>query len=98
VVKVDVDADRPLFEVIFINGLILYVRFNYFDEYSYQIQFSHDKDDRIRYDNYDPTWDVSTKPHHVHVRGKQEGVDSPMTGDPGHDMPFLIKELKHYLQ
>jgi hypothetical protein len=82
----------------FTNGIILYVRFNDFDEYAYHIQFSYAREDRIRYDNYDENWPVRTAPHHVHPRGSMDATDSMMNGDPSLDIPRLIKELLNYLQ
>lgn len=96
--KTDLDVDRPLFEIQFNNGLILYVRYNDFDEYSYHVQFSFAKEDRVRYDNYDENWPVTTAPHHFHPRNNKDATDTLMIGNPEQDMQRLVKELKNYLQ
>lgn len=76
-----------------LDGSKLYIRYNDFGEYSYQLDFSQKKDDRIRYDNFDDKWPVSSQPHHFHPRNGLEALESPMTGDPEHDMPLLIKVI-----
>jgi len=91
------DEDRPVISINFDNGINLYIRYNDYEEYSYQIMFSQDKYYRIRYDNYDDCWSLSTKPHHIHERGKKEAVESEMTGKPESDMPLLIEVLKIFL-
>ncbi len=84
----------------FFKGIGIYIRYNDFEEYSYQIVFSQEFLDRIRYDNYDEMWNVNSKPHHLHPRGKKAAFESPMNGEPKHDIPILLKELiekKNYL-
>lgn len=76
---------------MFTKGYNLYIRYNDFGEYSYQLQFSSKKHDRIRYDNFDDKWLVTTKPNHFHRRGEVKGVLSPMKGFPEHNIPILIK-------
>ncbi|MFW9988883.1 MAG: DUF6516 family protein [Candidatus Odinarchaeota archaeon] len=88
-----IDDERPFFKITFFKGLLLYIRYNDYDEYSYQLVFSQEPLDRIRYDNYDDMWKVKSRPHHVHLRGKQTAIKSPMNGDPNHDIPILIKEF-----
>ncbi|MFX0098985.1 MAG: DUF6516 family protein [Candidatus Hodarchaeota archaeon] len=95
--KEELDSNRPLLTISFTKGIKLYIRYNDFGEYSYQVQFSHVKDDRIRFDNYDTTWPTKTAPHHVHQVGTGDAIDSPMVGDPAKDMPHLIKMLKQNL-
>ncbi len=89
--------ERPVLTIEFVNGLILYIRYNDFDEYSYQLNFSNRKFDRIRYDNYDQQWKVNTAPHHLHRRGEKDAVESPMKGDPNSDMLELVKIIKPFL-
>ena len=72
---------------------ILYVKYNDYQEYSYQILLSHQGSKSIRYDNFDDRWDVSSRPNHVHMADKTV-VASPMNGDPVHDMPLLIKVIQ----
>jgi len=76
------------------SGVILYVKYNEFGEYGYQIIHSPRKNDFSRFDNFDDRWDVSTKPHHLHERGNRNVVASFMIGKPTHDIPTLIKYIK----
>lgn len=95
--EIILDDDRPILTIKFRKGFILYIRYNDFDEYSYQILFSQKKFDRIRFDNYDDKWNVSSKPHHFHPRNKQTALESRMIGKPGKDIPVLIQILKKLL-
>lgn len=95
--EIILNDDRPILTIKFRKGFILYIRYNDFDEYSYQILFSQKKFDRIRYDNYDDKWNVSSKPHHFHPRNKQTALESRMIGKPGKDIPVLIQILKKLL-
>ncbi len=88
-----VDDERPFLEISFFKGLILYIRYNDYEEYSYQLIYSQKPLDRIRYDNYDDMWNVKSKPHHFHPKGEKTAIESSMNGDPKHDMLILIKEL-----
>ncbi len=84
-----VDPKRPVFSIILQNGLNLSIRYNDFEEYSYQLFYSQAPLDRILFDNYDDRWEVASKPHHFHPRGKKVAEKSPMNGDPRHDIPLL---------
>ena len=88
-----IDDERPFLKITFFKGLVLYIRYNDYDEYSYQIVYSRELLDRIRYDNYDDMWKVKSKPHHFHSRGGQTATESPMNGDPKHDIPILLNEV-----
>ncbi len=92
-----VDEDRPILQLSFYAGIRLYIRYNPYGQYSYQVDFSKKLNDRIRYDNYDDTWPVSTRPHHLHPQYKKEAIESPMNGDLEHDIPFLIKKIGEFL-
>ena len=87
------DDERPILKITFFKGLVLYIRYNDYDEYSYQLVFSQEPLDRIRYDNYDDMWEVNSKPHHFHPRGEKIAFESSMNGDPKHDISILLKEL-----
>ena len=89
--------ERPVLKIEFVNSLVLYIRYNDFNEYSYQLNYSRNKYDRIRYDNYDRHWKISTTPHHLHERGKKNAIESPMKGIPLEDMRVLITILKPLL-
>lgn len=90
------DDERPLLIISFLKGFTLYLRFNDFDEYSYQINFSQKINDRIRFDNYDDRWPVSTHPHHLHPQNEKNAIESQMIGDPTHDIPILVKIIRKY--
>jgi len=72
IMNYSLSEERPVLTIIFYNGLILHIRYNDFEEYSYQLTFSSSKYDRIRFDNYDKNWKVSTTPHHLHKRGSKK--------------------------
>ncbi|MFX0113821.1 MAG: DUF6516 family protein [Candidatus Hodarchaeota archaeon] len=90
---IQIDDDRPLLKVAFLKGFILYIRFNDFNEYSYQLIFSQKPNDRIRYDNFDDRWQVNSRPHHLHPRNETIAVESPMQGNPEHDVPILVRMI-----
>lgn len=88
-----VDDERPFLKITFFNGKVLYIRYNDYNEYSYHLVFSQELLDRIRYDNYDDVWKVKSSPHHFHLRGGQTAIESPMNGDPEHDIQILLKQF-----
>ena len=92
--EIIIDKIRPILIVKFTKSIIVHIRYNNFDEYSYQINFSKKKFDRIRYDNYDDKWDVISNPHHMHPRNEKSVIKSPMVGNPEKDMLILVKVLK----
>lgn len=71
------------------DGSILFIRYNPYGEYSFNLIFSTIKYDRIRFDNFDDRWDVSSRPHHFHPRGTKYAFISPMNGEPTHDLAIL---------
>ena len=75
------------------NGILIYIVYNNHNQYSYSIIYSQSKFDQKRFDNYDDRWDVSTRPHHFHMRGNNEVIDSPMNGYPEHDMGVLVDKI-----
>lgn len=91
--EVFLDDVRPALKILFLRGFNLYIRYNDFNEYSYQLIFSQDPFDRIRFDNFDDHWDVESRPHHFHPRGEKKGINSPMDGFPKHDIPILLKYI-----
>jgi len=80
--------------IILRDNIQTFVRYNNYDEYSYNIIFSKKELDRCRFDNYDDKWEVKSKPHHFHPRSEKEGFSSPMIGDPEIDIPNLCKLIK----
>ncbi len=77
-------------KLIFKRGERLYIRYNDYNEYSYQFYLSSQLNDFIRFDNFDDRWPVSTRPHHLHTQVKGV-VESEMDGDPSHDIPLLTQ-------
>jgi hypothetical protein len=84
--------------LIFLDGTQLYITYNDHIEYSYQYLYSKNRFDRERFDNYDKNWEVSSKPHHMYVRGSNEVVESSMNGDISNDIPLLINFLKQRIK
>ncbi|WP_371804106.1 toxin-antitoxin system TumE family protein [Candidatus Lokiarchaeum ossiferum] len=75
------------------SGVRVYIKYNQFGEYGYQILHSYEKNDFSRFDNFDDHWDVKSRPHHHHLKGGLEVIQSPMRGSPENDMPILVKYL-----
>jgi len=84
-------------KVLFSTGSILYIRFNEFGEYGYQLLFSKKKGDFVRWDNFEDRWPVSSRPHHFHIRYCGGVEESPMTGNPSSDIPRLIMFIQDEL-
>jgi len=40
VLKIDIESIRPLLKIQFFNGSLLYIRYNDYEGYSYQVIFS----------------------------------------------------------
>jgi hypothetical protein len=78
------------------KSILVYIRYNNYNQYSYVIQFSRKKYDRIRFDNYDDRWPVKTAPHHCHPRNSKNAIESNFIGDPNLDMNTFIEVLKPY--
>ena len=94
IIKDTLDEIFSQLHIVFKSGLILYIRYNEYKEYGYQIIFSTEKNDFSRFDNFDDKWDVSTKPHHHHIKGSDIVIASSMIGEPTHDIPLLVAYLK----
>lgn len=94
IISLSINIDYKRLQVILKDGVQIYIVYNNYDEYSYSIIFSKLELDRCRFDNYDKVWDISTKPHHFHLKNKKEVVSSNMTGNPDIDIPLLCKFLK----
>lgn len=74
----------------FNNGSRLYIAYNDFDEYAYQLIFSFEPLDRIRFNAMDKSWNVDEPPHHFHPRFDEKGYNSPMLGIPSEYFPLFI--------
>ena len=90
IIKELLDEVLSQLKVTLKSGIILYIRYNEYGEYGYQIIYSPQKEDFSRFDNFDDRWDVSTKPHHFHEKGNRKILDSPMSGNPDHDIPIIV--------
>lgn len=92
--EIILENNRPVLKTVFYSGIVLYIRYNDFGEYTYLVIYSPNPDDQMRLDNYDNIWPVRTRPHHFHVRGMQSVVDSPMNGEPNRGVPLLFKNIQ----
>ena len=81
-----------------VDGIVVYIQYNNYGQYSYSVIFSSHEQDLCRFDNYDDHWPVASAPHHFHQRGVHEPKSSEMIGVPDQDIPkltrFLLKNLK----
>lgn len=93
--SMDLIDEHFMLKIIFNQGSQLYIRYNEYNEYSYQFFYSQQQNEYIRYDNFDDRWDVKTRPHHFHNRDKKI-ENSFMIGDPNHDIPILISKIQDY--
>ena len=93
---IDINLDKSIYQIKiqFTTGSILFIRFNRFNEYGYQLIFSKKKYDFVRWDNFDDKWSVATRPHHFHLRNKNGVIESKMKGIPSTDIPLLIRYIK----
>ena len=94
IISFDLDLDAGRLKIIVKNRIIIYVRYNNFQEYSYIVLFSLKKGDRVQFDNFDVRWVVSSRPHHCHPRFKIEAIESQFNGTPKHDIPILCSLVK----
>jgi len=94
IISSELNVRLKRFHVILRDGTEIFVQYNDHEEYSYSIIFTHQELDRVRFDNFDDLWNVSSKPHHVHPRYSESGAVSVMTGDPDKDMIHLAKYIK----
>jgi len=88
------EAQYPRLVATFRDGIMMYVRYNEHGQYSYSIIFSGSELDRCRFDNFDDTWNVASKPNHFHPRTDKSAFNSPMQGDPEADLPVLSQAIK----
>lgn len=80
---------------VFRDGSILYIVYNNAGEYAYQLLFSNQHLDRVRFDSKDKNWKVNSQPHHFHPRNSETGYTSPMVGDPEKDSKILVELIKN---
>lgn len=96
--EISLHKDRPFLKAISKNEIIIYIRYNDYEEYTYCVIFSPIPDDQMRINNYDDKWDVKPRLHHFHIRGMQSVKESPMKGDPHNDIPILVKKVIEYIK
>ena len=94
IISLSMNTDFKRIHIILKDGVEVFIVFNNHDEYSYSILFSKLELDRCRFDNYDKSWDVPSRPHHCHPRKKTQAIQSNMIGDPVKDIPLLCELLK----
>ncbi|MFX0125383.1 MAG: hypothetical protein ACFFAE_17270 [Candidatus Hodarchaeota archaeon] len=89
---VDLELSTAIYQLrlTFTTGAQLFIRYNEFEEYGYQLIISKKKYDTLRFDNFDDRWPVSSKPHYFHPKENKPVRESPMVGSPSRDMPKLI--------
>ncbi len=92
--SLDLNQDSRKLHVILTDGIQIYIIYNDYGQYGYNILFSNLDLDRCRFDNYDDKWDVNSRPHHFHPRKKIGAESSKITGTPKDDIPYLYKMLK----
>jgi hypothetical protein len=92
----DVELNTTIYQLklIFTTGAQLFIRYNEFEEYGYQLIMSKKKYDTLRFDNFDDRWPVSSRPHHYHPKENKPVTESPMVGSPSQDMPKLIRLIQ----
>jgi hypothetical protein len=91
---INLEAQYPRLVASFRDGIVLYVRFNKYDQYSYSILIAESELDRCRFDNFDDKWLVPSKPHHFHPRMNNQAFKSPMNGNLDDDFPALCNLLR----
>jgi len=95
ILNLDLDLDAGRLKIILKNRIIIYIRYNNYQQYSYVVQFSLKQFDRIQFDNFDANWAVNSQPHHCHPRFKHDAFESKFTGDPKNDIPILCNLIKN---
>ena len=93
--SIEINYRLATIKILLNDGLIVFIRYNNYQEYSYSVIFSSSKYDRIRFDNFDDKWNVKTRPHHFHPIDNKEGYSSVMLGKPREDLPILFDLLNN---
>ncbi len=93
IVAAEINSIIHELKITFRSRIILYIRYNDFDEYGYHLMYSNKRGDYVRFDNHDKNWNVSSSPHHFHLRYKKGVEASLMNGSPNNDAPYLIDFL-----
>ena len=77
--SLDLNYDSRKLHVILTDDIQIYIIYNDYGQYGYNILFSNLDLDRCRFDNYDDKWDVNSRPYHFHPRKKIGAESSKMT-------------------
>jgi hypothetical protein len=78
------------------NLLQVYVYHNN-EHTDYAYQLAYDDKPILRWDNKEHFPTIATQPHHFHTN-QGNVTDSPLTGDPSHDLPFVLDYLTKFLR
>ncbi|MHA1721385.1 MAG: hypothetical protein ACTSWX_11335 [Promethearchaeota archaeon] len=96
ILEISLSKEHFTFKLIFTHNERLFIRYNDYNEYSYQYYFFSQLGDFICFDNFDDRWPISTRPHHLHTKNKKV-IESVMNGDPNHDIPLLSQKVLKFL-
>lgn len=76
------------------SGDVLQVRlYQNVQHTDYAYQLFRDEFSVVRWDNKEHFSSLSSYPHHFHTASDQ-AESSPLTGDPAHDLPLVLKYLE----
>ena len=92
--EIDLDEDTGRLRIKLKSGITVFIRYNNYNQYSYVVLFSSQSLDRVRFDNFDDRWEVTSKPNHTHLRYIEKATSSPFTGIPSQDIKILCKLLR----
>ncbi len=92
--ETELDEDTGRLRVKLNSGIAVFIRYNNYNQYSYVVLFSSQKLDRIRFDNFDDRWEVTSKPNHTHPRYQEKTIESPFKGIPSKDIRLLCNLLR----
>ncbi len=84
--EIDLDEDTGRLKIKLKSGITVFIRYNNYNQYSYVVLFSSQTLDRIRFDNFDDKWEVTSKPNHTHPRYQEGATSSPFSGAPSKDI------------
>jgi len=92
--EIDLEEDTGSLRVKLKSGITVFIRYNNYNQYSYVVLFSSQDLDRIRFDNFDDRWEVTSKPNHTHPRYLEKVTNSPFSGIPLKDIKIFCNLLK----
>ena len=92
--EIDMDEDTGRLRIKMKSGITVFIRYNNYNQYSYVVLFSSQSLDRVRFDNFDDRWEVTSKPNHTHPRYIEKATSSPFTGKPLKDIKILCNLLR----